>query len=101
MSSWIRYLYLVSTLALSLTGCALLRELPDAKTLIEEGEEQLPLAPIGGVPIELVAEVELGNRETADGMELVASTSLRDVLQEYLRDHQNRVARVEGRLVYR
>ncbi|HDP89851.1 MAG TPA: bifunctional metallophosphatase/5'-nucleotidase [Thioalkalivibrio sp.] len=31
----------------------------------------------------------------------VVSTSLRDVLQEYLRDHQNRVARVEGRLVYR
>lgn len=31
----------------------------------------------------------------------VASTSLRDVLQEFLHDHQNRVARVEGRLVYR
>lgn len=35
------------------------------------------------------------------GRPRVVSTSFRDVLQEYLRDYQNRVARVEGRLVYR
>ncbi|MBC7294389.1 MAG: 5'-nucleotidase, partial [Thermoleophilia bacterium] len=30
----------------------------------------------------------------------VVSTSLRDVLEEYLRNHQNIDAHVEGRLVY-
>jgi len=74
MISWIRYACLVSTLALFLTGCALLPELPDAATLVQEAEELLPLAPIGGVPIELVAQVELENRETVDGAELVSSS---------------------------
>jgi 5'-nucleotidase len=37
----------------------------------------------------------------AMGPNKVVSTSLRDVLEEYLRNHQNLNAQVEGRLVYR
>jgi hypothetical protein len=37
----------------------------------------------------------------AVGPQKVFSTSMRDVLEEYFRNHQNEERKVEGRLVYR
>ncbi len=62
---------LTSMLALLLSGCALL---PDLATLLREAEDVLPLAPIGGIPIQVVADVEFDHRETIEGAELVSST---------------------------
>ncbi|MFP3896280.1 MAG: hypothetical protein ACLFV5_05530 [Anaerolineales bacterium] len=71
MTFYLHRACLVSTLVLLLSGCA---QLPDVDSLIKEAEEVLPLAPIGGIPVQVVAEVEFDNRETAEGMELTASS---------------------------
>ncbi len=71
MKRYLRSASLVSILALSLAGCALL---PDVGDLLDESEDVLPLAPIGGIPVQVVADVEFDNRETIEGVELTASS---------------------------
>ncbi|HYG59486.1 MAG TPA: 5'-nucleotidase C-terminal domain-containing protein, partial [Symbiobacteriaceae bacterium] len=48
-----------------------------------------------------IAAKALGVEPAGMGPARVASTASREVLEEYLRAHQNLNARVEGRLVYR
>jgi hypothetical protein len=61
---------LISVSALLLLGCGLL---PDLRSLLVEAEELLPLASIGGIPIQVVAEVDFENRHLAAGAEIESS----------------------------
>lgn len=65
------FAYLSCILALTLLSCGLLSDLA---SLIQDAEELLPLAPIGGTPVQVVANVDFDYRETVDGAELVYST---------------------------
>ncbi len=71
MSFYLRCACVVSALTLLVSGCALL---PDIESLLGAADDVLPLAPIGGIPVQVVANVEFDNRETIDGVELTAST---------------------------
>lgn len=68
MSPVIRCLLLILTLAFTMGGCAL----QDVGRLLGGGEGALPLVPIGGIPISMVAEVETDHRETAGGGEVLS-----------------------------
>jgi hypothetical protein len=70
MNSKLRLTLLIGTLTLLFLGCALL---PDLGGLLSEVEDLLPLAPIGGIPVHVVATVDFDNRETVDGVELTSS----------------------------
>lgn len=65
------YAYLSCMLAVSLLSCGLLTDLAN---LAQDAEEILPLTPIGGTPVKVVADVDFDYRETIDGAELVYST---------------------------
>ncbi len=71
MNLYVRCACLIGALALLLLGCALLPAIP---SLPQGTEDLLPLAPIGGIPIQVVADVDFDYRETIDGSELVSST---------------------------
>jgi hypothetical protein len=73
MNPILRRTFLIGTLTLLLSGCALLPDLPNLSSLLGEAEEFLPLAPIGGIPVRIVATVGFDNRETIDGVELTSS----------------------------
>ncbi len=54
-----------------LLGCTFLLEIP---ALLRDADELLPLAPIGGTSIRVVADVDFDYRETVGEVELVSST---------------------------
>ena len=64
---------LISVSALLLLGCGLLPDLPNLRGLLADAEELLPLAPIGGIPVQVVAEVDFENRQLAAGDEIESS----------------------------
>jgi hypothetical protein len=67
MSRVRRYICLVSALALLLTGC----ELQDFGRLLSSGDgDRLPLAPLGGIPIRMVAQLETDYRDSVEGAEI-------------------------------
>jgi hypothetical protein len=63
--------FLICILAVSILGCGLLS---DIANVVQEAEELLPLTPIGGTQVQVVANVAFDYRETMDGTELVYSS---------------------------
>lgn len=82
MSSYTRYARLIGVLALLLAGCSLLPELPTLRDLLQGAEDHLPLAPIGGIPIEIEALVAFDNRHLIDGTLLDSYTGEWTHIQE-------------------
>lgn len=71
MKRYRRSAYLICTLAVMILSCGLL---PDLASLLKDAEAFLPLAPIGGTPVQVVASVDFDYRDTIDGAEIIYST---------------------------
>lgn len=71
MKRYRKIAFLICIMAATILSCGLL---PDILNIVQQAEGLLPLAPIGGTPVQVVAKVAFDSRETFDGTELVYSS---------------------------
>lgn len=71
MKRYRKVAFLICILTLSLLSCGLLA---DIASIVQEVEDFLPIAPIGGTPVQVMANVTFDYRETFAGDELIYSS---------------------------